>query len=649
MPRIGTLNGFPFAGVIGAQNCWKDAPYGPKDGDVHFSMWANFGEDVAISANVPEEWERVQKLYDDDVARNASPTNWWYTGICLENQLLDPSQFPELFAIKCFPMYVPVRWRDEGKDDQMWYMPFLVVCTALDCQLVRLNLLGSRGDALKRLIERHFGAERNWNVEVLDADDFVLRIEPTNEIDIAQYVGQDKTVGAQYKQLVNDVKFVYDFSAGRVHGLLDDVEYDLGVVQYVDGDGAQRVASTDSMVVTDLEGEMVDAEDCQAMLAMAYCFETKEAVLSCVSCDYSNLAQAGVADPVQKVLEPLFADLEGDGRTIEKRLIWVNRCGARGMQYFDTCPSFFKESVPDSSVSALEPGLSSLQAKTKEFEVESILDPETKLSCERRIWSLYDFDNLSNAVDLPGEEYELGKYDVVARYADDGKAWLKYVALSSLSGGGGALSGDANWANKNQLCSWSIETKKLSGDVKYHTLWGFQEDPYDDSLQTKLSAGAFTDIVPDLHGDPSVTRELLVRETTHRGAGNSQELKYVDIDLRPPDFKGDADLSALDYSVEGSVVSGDYVASLYNFHGNGQDQNAPLSSAQGRKFYWPQGTQWGTPTSENEYFLTKTVDQTTGETVLKYKRLVVEFPEIEIPDIDALSTWIEQEFYDINV
>lgn len=35
--------------------------------------------------------------------------------------------------------------------------------------------------------------------------------------------------------------------------------------------------------------------------------------------------------------------------------------------------------------------------------------------------------------------------------------------------------------------------------------------------------------------------------------------------------------------------------------------------------------------------------------MLKYKRLVVEFPEIEIPDIDALSTWIEQEFYDINV
>lgn len=182
---------------------------------------------------------------------------------------------------------------------------------------------------------------------------------------------------------------------------------------------------------------------------MAYCFETKEAVLSCVSCDYSNIALSGVVDPVQTVLEPLFTSLEGDGRTIEKRLIWVNRCGARGLQYFDTCPSFFKESVPDSSVSALEPGLSSLQAKTSEFEVESIIDPETKLSCERQIWSLYDFDNLSNVADLPSEEYELEKYNIITRYVDDDKAWLKYVSLSSLSGGGGVLSGDANWANKN--------------------------------------------------------------------------------------------------------------------------------------------------------------------------------------------------------
>lgn len=165
---------------------------------------------------------------------------------------------------------------------------------------------------------------------------------------------------------------------------------------------------------------------------MAYCFETKEAVLSCVSCDYSNIALAGEDDPVQKVLEPLFSSLEGNGRTIEKRLIWVNRCGARGMQYFDTCPSFFKESVPDSSVSALEPGLSSLQAKTREFEVESIIDG-TRLSCEKQIWSLYDFDNLDNVVDLPTDEEELEKYDMIVRYVEDDKAHLKYVSLSSLS------------------------------------------------------------------------------------------------------------------------------------------------------------------------------------------------------------------------
>lgn len=55
-------------------------------------------------------------------------------------------------------------------------------------------------------------------------------IEPTNEIDIAQYVGQPRTISQQYKQLVNDVKFVYDFSAGRIHGLLNDKLYDLGIV-----------------------------------------------------------------------------------------------------------------------------------------------------------------------------------------------------------------------------------------------------------------------------------------------------------------------------------------------------------------------------------------------------------------------------------
>lgn len=76
------------------------------------------------------------------------------------------------------------------------------------------------------------------------------------------------------------------------------------------------------------------------------------------------------------------------------------------------------------------------------------------------------------------------------------------------------------------MSSWSIETKKLSGDVKYHTLWEFEEPPEGEGMFAKLSANEFVDIIPDTTTGTNIVREALIRETTITGAGNRQELKY---------------------------------------------------------------------------------------------------------------------------
>lgn len=76
--------------------------------------------------------------------------------------------------------------------------------------------------------------------------------------------------------------------------------------------------------------------------------------------------------------------------------MWVNSPG-NGFVYFDRCPDFRRE-MPDSQVSGLAPGLSSLQKK--EYETE-LVNPVTGDPISAQAWSLWQFDDLSNAMQWP--------------------------------------------------------------------------------------------------------------------------------------------------------------------------------------------------------------------------------------------------------
>lgn len=83
---------------------------------------------------------------------------------------------------------------------------------------------------------------------------------------------------------------------------------------------------------------------------------------------------------------------------VDKRLVWIDSAAAEDIVYFDRCPNFSLDETADSSVSALSSGLSSLQKKTYTY-LEEQDGEEVEVSSE--VWSLFDFDDLSNTIKLP--------------------------------------------------------------------------------------------------------------------------------------------------------------------------------------------------------------------------------------------------------
>lgn len=148
--------------------------------------------------------------------------------------------------------------------------------------------------------------------------------------------------------------------------------------------------------------------------------------------------------------------------------MWVNSPGD-GFVYFDRCPDFRCER-PDSQISGLAPGLSSLQKK--EYELELVI-PEIGEHVSAEAWNLWQFDDLSNAVQWPSSAAELSSYHMVVRHvAEDGQsAEVKYVQLSSLSASSGSMKLDnvslsTNAADEACIKGWATdETEGIDGDL----------------------------------------------------------------------------------------------------------------------------------------------------------------------------------------
>lgn len=79
--QTGKFNWMPFIGLLGWQMQYSDSIIGGDD-RAHFSLWSHAGN--VPQEDTPEQWAEVQQLYDEDVCRNGSQANWWWSGITLE-------------------------------------------------------------------------------------------------------------------------------------------------------------------------------------------------------------------------------------------------------------------------------------------------------------------------------------------------------------------------------------------------------------------------------------------------------------------------------------------------------------------------------------------------------------------------------------
>ena len=212
VPPVGKFNQQDFMALLGWQ--WHD-PTAPLHGDGRctWSLYAQAGNQPA--SETPAEWLRVQKLYQDDVCRNCSPRDWWWTGITLENIGAKTSQ-NFLADIVAYPLFVTVRFRGTEHGSGPFTLPILCVSTKGDAILKKVDFLASAKAGLMDAIEDHLGSSvegSNFAVE-----DVYFINNPALEETVAIYSWKTDTQDAHYVQQSNQVDFRLDFGGCRPLG-----------------------------------------------------------------------------------------------------------------------------------------------------------------------------------------------------------------------------------------------------------------------------------------------------------------------------------------------------------------------------------------------------------------------------------------------
>ena len=318
--------------------------------------------------------------------------------------------------------------------------------------------------------------------------------QPKNIQCLAQYVYSEKTQNAYYKTNLNYVHFDNDISPFHFSGFepvpaagyyapLNQVSFEL---QWIDENGKhQSTAGTKALGITDKEGNPIQPGEGVEHYALACAYNPTwqnktEPVISAVTFDEAEVFLTG--NPAECILSGLFNedDYGGISSQTQKRLIYLNQLNARGVEYYDTCPDFRTNEIPDSDISSS--CLSSIQEKNIELEVD-----EGQEAQSMKLWSLWGFDDFENAKDWPAQS-EISGWDVVARHIHevDGKnvGEIQYISLSAISGGDGAP-GDADTPPAGLS---SIQTRTLTGGEKVLQLYKFDDEEYvEDDIGDNLS------------------------------------------------------------------------------------------------------------------------------------------------------------------
>lgn len=220
--------------------------------------------------------------------------------------------------------------------------------------------------------------------------------------------------------------------------------------------------------------------------------------------------------------------------------MFVERYGVPHIQYLDTCPNFTTHYI-DSKISSLNPPLSSLQKINMTWT-----SSDGERECMGEVHSIWDFQNFENTINMPTDEEELEKYDMLVRYVDNGTAQVKYMALSSLSASAElSVAVDSEGASGQKSIAW------LGGDEL--ELYKMEEDG--------ISASTRLERIYDDDGGMNPPRlvgmgAILPSENIPDGQGGEQDVEFV---IRKGGAGGEIDYAKITLSAALSsfAISGD--------------------------------------------------------------------------------------------
>ena len=462
---IGSFNAVPWLGIVGWQHHYPTSIYQPNT--TNFSMWMNTGS-LQPSNDTPAEWTRVQKLYENDVARNCNNDGWWWTGMTVEACAFDWIRLTWPINLVVYPLMVDVVYNSASETKHETTLPFLCVSTEMDYQMKSI-LLASKSDEIMRLVSSHYSAIFNVEAKNIWFIDDPNLVQP-----LANNNSNSQTTNTQYLQLTHKVDMAKEWGGSKPVDWLNSLSLRMGVVQWIGKDGKHHSMQPDVKDLYEDGGETQKEPgnrvlDCTCV-SMAALKSTGEVATRWSIVDWPKIVDEE-DDPVHAALSASWPDLMGNASisaNYDYRLLAVNQPGAQGWQWYDLCPDFSTGETPDSGISAS--CLSSIQEK--DIELVSEEGQETQ---SQKLWSLWEFDNFENSKTYTEIQDNLSSYDLVVRHIDkrgeDTVGIVEYVHLSSLELSGGNLpDADVPAAGLS-----SIQTRTLDGGSKVLELYNFHD------------------------------------------------------------------------------------------------------------------------------------------------------------------------------
>ena len=330
------FNGTAYITVLGWQYLDQQSPL-HGDNSIRWSLFNATKRPEGDDAKDPTKWITAQNLFAKDASRSDSMTGWWWTGVTLED--VGAPEIDIGCNIVAYPVFVYGRSTEQGAMGFTQKFPILVVCTYDDYMSHREDLQEEVLDnaAFKQELASMLNTMYKFSLDRVEHE-FNQNFAKL----LATYEYKTDSLDAHYRQCTNDVTFDNLYGGCIPIGTsysAANAAYDVGTLQYVIDNEHHTWTPSASIPVCDAyTGEPLYSTEgsysspCPVALVLATNGINVTPALLCCNIEVS-------ADVYESFLSScLSADEQLS--SWDKRLVWIDRCDSRGIEWYDRCPRF---------------------------------------------------------------------------------------------------------------------------------------------------------------------------------------------------------------------------------------------------------------------------------------------------------------------